>query len=226
LPDTVSELDVRGQHTYTDVVPSITRPASKRAQNRAEIEDRILAATKRSLATGASFTELGIGRLSSEAGVARSTFYLYFADKTQLLLRLARDLGESSFDLLGDWNPADASGHGALTRSMHSVLTFYREHSHVLRAVLEVAPYDRAVREFWDGRLEAFVSRAEGWLLAEQAAGRTPKRLNAAVASRVFILGGMQTIAHQVISGDARDDEAVAEELSALQWYGSFRRPM
>lgn len=206
-------------------MPSITRPASKRAQNRADIEVRILAATERLLAGGASFTELGIGRISTEASVARSTFYLYFADKTELLLRLARDLGESSFDLLEDWSPDDASGHEALTRSMRSVLAFYREHSHVLRAVLEVAPYDRGVQEFWDGRLEAFVARAESWLVAEQSAGRTPKRLNAAVASRVFILGGMQTIAHQVITGIADDDEAVAEELSALQWFGSFRRP-
>jgi AcrR family transcriptional regulator len=206
-------------------VPSITRPATKRAQNRAEIEDRILAATEALLAGGASFTELGIGRISAEAGVARSTFYLYFADKTRLLLRLAQDLGESSFDLLAGWSPAEATAHAALTRSMYSVLVFYREHAHVLRAVLEVAPYDDAVRDFWNERLEAFVVRAEEWIVEEQAAGRTPNGVNAAVASRVFILGGMQTIAHQVISGAADDDEAVAEELSALQWYGSFRRP-
>lgn len=184
-----------------------------------------MAATGRLLAGGASFTELGIGKISTESGVARSTFYLYFADKTQLLLRLARDLGASSFDLLEGWRPDSESGQDDLTQAMHSVLSFYRKHSHVLRAVLEVAPYDMTIRDFWNERLETFVARAESWLVAEQAAGRTPSRVNADVASRVFILGGMQTIAHQVISGDPGDDLAVAEELSALQWYGSFRRP-
>jgi AcrR family transcriptional regulator len=40
------------------------------------------------LDAGESYTELGVQRIASAAGIARSTFYLYFKDKTSPAIRL------------------------------------------------------------------------------------------------------------------------------------------
>ena len=49
---------------------------------------------------GASFTELSVDRLSTEAGISRASFYIYFEDKGHLLRRLAgqvfADLADSA----------------------------------------------------------------------------------------------------------------------------------
>ena len=52
----------------------------------AEVELRILEATERLLRDGASFTHLSLREISQAAGIARSTFYVHFADKSDLLL--------------------------------------------------------------------------------------------------------------------------------------------
>src|SRR5947209_6331519 len=91
-------------------VPSTTRRPSSSRDRRAAIEARILAALEELLRAGASFTELGVERIASAAGISRSTFYLYFTDKTDLLIRLSASLKLGVFDTGQDWRPEDSSG--------------------------------------------------------------------------------------------------------------------
>src|ERR1700727_1149716 len=75
-------------------MPSVTRsPQAKREharqQRREQMERQLLDATERLMRDGASFTELSVARLSTEAGISRASFYIYFEDKGHLLRRLA-----------------------------------------------------------------------------------------------------------------------------------------
>ena len=71
-------------------MPSITRkPQANRQERRDQIERRLLDATERLMNDGASFTELSVDRLATEAGISRASFYIYFEDKGYLLRRLA-----------------------------------------------------------------------------------------------------------------------------------------
>jgi AcrR family transcriptional regulator len=206
-------------------VASITRRPAVDPGRRAAVEADVLAATERLLAGGATFTELGVQRIAAEAGVARSTFYLYFRDKTELLLRLAATMGDVSFGMVSAWTPEGPDALDRLTATLLGVIRFYRDRRHVFAAVLEVAGYDRTISEFWAGQLQVFIDNGERLLRAEQAAGRTPADLNAATASRVTVWGGIQVIADHVANRPADEDPAVAAEVAANEWYGAFRRP-
>jgi len=46
---------------------------------------RLLEVVQQLLDEGESFTEMSVERLVSEAGISRSTFYVYFEDKGDLL---------------------------------------------------------------------------------------------------------------------------------------------
>src|ERR1700744_6699622 len=71
-------------------MPSVTRkPQASRQERRDQIERRLLGAPERLMRGGASFTELSVDRLSTEAGMSRANFYIYFEDKGDLLRRLA-----------------------------------------------------------------------------------------------------------------------------------------
>jgi len=63
-------------------VASTTRRSSVAADRRAAAESRTLDVVEELLGTGARFTELSVERIASEARLSRSTFYLYFRDKT------------------------------------------------------------------------------------------------------------------------------------------------
>jgi AcrR family transcriptional regulator len=204
-------------------VPSTTRRPSAGNDRRAAVEARILEATERLLAGGAGFTELGVQRIAREAGVARSTFYLHFSDKTALLLRLTGPLAGGAFEVVENAPPT--SGRDAMLAAFLEVIAYYRARRHLLAAVLEVIAYDPAARAFWDEQLNRFVEMGERWLRAEQEAGRTSPTLDPATASRIFVWGGFQALAAQVLTGPEEQDAVVVREIVLLQWYGGFRRP-
>src|ERR1700722_5524866 len=74
-------------------MPSVPRkPQATRQQRRDQMEQRLLDATERLMSDGTSFTELSVDRLSTEAGISRASFYIYFEDKGHLLRRLTSEV--------------------------------------------------------------------------------------------------------------------------------------
>ncbi|MEK8108482.1 TetR/AcrR family transcriptional regulator [Micromonospora sp. M12] len=155
-------------------------------------------------------------RIAAEAGVARSTFYTHFRDKSELLMRLAGTMRETSFDRIRDWDP---SGPGdqlkALTEVFTDVIRIYRTYAPVLAAVSEVAAYDEVVRDYWAAGLEQFVARTVQALDVEQQAGRTPADLDVTTASRLIVHGGDRFLADHVSTTEAAPDTDAA---AARSW--------
>jgi len=204
-------------------VPSTTRRRAATVGRPTTAEVDILAATQRLLDRGATFTELGVQQICTEAGVARSTFYSHFRDKVELVVRMGTELLSSAFDQVSAWTPAD--GLSGLVAVFREVMTTYRRHGVISRAITEVASYDATVREFSAGQLRRFTTRTLAALVAEQEAGHTPPTVDAALATRLIVVGGEAALADQVATGDPATDEAFAEELAATWWYGVYRRP-
>lgn len=204
-------------------MPSITRRRTANVGRPTSAEADILAATQRLLVNGANFTELGVQQISTEAGVARSTFYSHFRDKIDLVMRLAAEFTTSTFDVTSAWNPSD--GLEGLEDTFLRAMEVYRKNAAVRRALSEVAAYDVTVRDFWSAELSHFTDRTIALLRAEQDAGRTPADLDPVSATRLIIIGGERALVDQVTTADPSSDAAFARELAKTWWYGVYRRP-
>ncbi|NMO51798.1 TetR/AcrR family transcriptional regulator [Actinoplanes sp. TBRC 11911] len=202
---------------------STTRRRSAQVGRPTTAEAGILAATRRLLVNGASFTEMGVQEICAEAGVARSTFYSHFRDKIDLILRLTTDLTGSAFETTTAWEPAD--GLDRLAETFENVLRIYRDQAPLRRAITEVATYDVSVREVWANELKQFTDRTIEMIRTEQKAGRAPATIDAVAVTRVVVVGGEQAIVDQATAGDPADDAVFARELAETWWYGVFRRP-
>jgi AcrR family transcriptional regulator len=203
-------------------MPSVTRNRPD-PQRRAALDERVLAAVEKLLATGQGYTSISVQRIIDEAGVARSTFYAHFEDKTDVLARLAGNLRQSLLEIVGYWQPDD--GVDGLAAMFLASLTFHREHFAVLAAITETAAYDDGIRDFFSADLGAFEERVAQLLSAEQAAGRVGSGLAVGAMSRLIVWGGESAIAHHIRVDDGSGDQAFAGELAAAWWYGAFRRP-
>jgi AcrR family transcriptional regulator len=200
-------------------------PADQAAADRAvAIESAVLDATERLLAQGCSFSSLSTQRIADEAGVARSTLYLYFKEKNALLVRLTAGLKDGSYDLMSGWSPNEQDALDRLADTLLGVIRYYRHRGHVLRAVLELAGHDSGVGRLWDDELGPFQRLSQGWIEGAQAAGQTAADIDAATASQVIVHGGIRVITQQALSGEPDRDAKVARELAANQWFGAFRR--
>ncbi|MGE4425415.1 MAG: TetR/AcrR family transcriptional regulator [Solirubrobacteraceae bacterium] len=133
-------------------MPSVTRKRQgSRAERRDEMRSRLLAVVERLLDEGESFTEISVERLVSEAGISRSTFYVYFEDKGDLLSAWFGDITAEIATAAGAWwqlgpDVTRDAVHAALDR----VVRAYRPHTTLMAAMYDTASYDAGVRELTD----------------------------------------------------------------------------
>ncbi|QIQ01032.1 TetR/AcrR family transcriptional regulator [Streptomyces liangshanensis] len=198
------------------------RAADDRA---AVIEAGALAAVERLLAAGTPYSGLSMQRIADEAGVARSTLYLYFREKNALLIRLSSGLKDGSYQLMSSWSPDGPDALDRLSDTIRDVIAYYRRRRHLLRATLESADRDPEMGRIWADELDPFQELCRHWIRTAQAQGRTAADVDPVTASQVIVIGGFRVIAQQAVAGDPDRDATVAHELAANQWYGAFRRP-
>jgi AcrR family transcriptional regulator len=181
----------------------------------AEVELRILEATERLLRDGASFTHLSLREISQAAGIARSTFYVHFADKSDLLLRLAARAGNDLRDAAdGWWRQQRSGGDASLSEMMLQVIQTYRGHATVLAAVDEVAGYDPSVAALWRSRYDRYAQRLCRQLQDDQRAGWVPVDVDVPAAAFIVVWSIERAVSEHVRACDPAEDGALAEALT------------
>ncbi|MBI3215727.1 MAG: TetR/AcrR family transcriptional regulator [Mycobacterium sp.] len=169
-------------------MPSVTRkPQANRQERREEIERKLLAATDRLMHAGASFTELSVDRLATEAGISRASFYIYFEDKGHLLRRLVGqvfdDLARGAqrwWDVAGRHNPADVHA------GMSEIIAGYRRHQPLLIALGEMAAYDPQVSASYREVLAGITRRLQHVIEEGQADGSIRATVPAATTANAL----------------------------------------
>ena len=149
---------------------SLTRRGAATPKREA-IEASVLQATEALLEEGSSFTELSVERIATRAGISRTSFYFYFRDKRELLMRLTEEVSDVLYRQADGWWSGEGDGAAELDRALREILGTYREHAALLRAVVETAAYDEPVGNFWRALMGRFIEATRARLEREQVTG-------------------------------------------------------
>jgi len=150
---------------------SLSRRTGAQSSKRAAVEANVLRATEALLDEGAAYSELGIERIATRAGISRTAFYFYFRDKRELLMRLTAGVAEELFAEAERWWAGDGDGRAELQAAIAKIVDIYRRHPALLRAIVEAAAYDEEVATFWRTLVGRFVDSTRERIEREQAAG-------------------------------------------------------
>jgi AcrR family transcriptional regulator len=145
---------------------------------RRAIEAGVLQATEALLGEGASYAGLSIERIATRAGISRTAFYFYFADKRELLMRLAADVAEQLYREAATWWSGSGDGPEQLGEALGKIAALYRAHGPLVCAIVEVSASDPLVGAFWRDLVGQFVSASAQRIAAEQDAGRCAAELD------------------------------------------------
>ena len=139
---------------------STTRKSkAARADRKSEIEERMRAAITALVSDGERFTELSVERLVAEAGMARSTFYVYFEDKGALLRAIGQSTLHTFYEGARPWfEQREAVTYEDVKAGMTGILEAFHENEVVMAAVAETAVYDPAVGEMYTASVEDFIT--------------------------------------------------------------------
>jgi AcrR family transcriptional regulator len=163
---------------------------------------------------GATYADLSVEAIITAGGISRSTFYVYFADKGDLLVAMAQDVigdlvatGSSWWDL-----PVDA-GRVDLHRALRVPIDTYRRHRTILGTVAETAAYDPRVREQQQSLIEQVVAALTRYIVDAQRAGAADPELDAGRTAR-WLIWMIERGLYQTVG--AADGDEVERQLDAL----------
>lgn len=201
---------------------SITR--RQRAQptesRRPAIEAKLLEATERLLSDGTPYTELSIQQLCSEAGIARSTFYVYFRDKGDLVVRLADEMVAQLAGAASAWWQPGADRADVLAATT-ALIRLYQRHGALLAALIETAAYDPELRAMQEQMVERYAKPLEE-LIEHEHDEESVRDLHPreTVSSLAWMVQG--ACYHLGREAGPEEIERLAEALTAIVWHALF----
>jgi len=154
-----------------DDEPRTTSPVAHRegpaTAKRAQVQADVLRATEELLASGSSYADLNVEKIAKAAGISRTAFYFYFADKRDLLMRLAGDVTELLYAQADIWFSGEGDPEQEIREALTRIAALYREHGVLIRAIVEVSTYEEDIATFWRGLLQRFVDATARRIEAE-----------------------------------------------------------
>ncbi|BBZ43195.1 TetR/AcrR family transcriptional regulator [Mycobacterium parmense] len=201
-------------------MPSVTRkPQAGREQRREQMERRLLEATERLMRDGASFTELSVDRLSTEAGISRASFYIYFEDKGHLLRRLAGEVfGDLAAGAQRWWGVAGRRNPDDVRAAMTAIIASYRRHQAVLVALNEMAAYDPPTVHIYRDLLTGISGQLARVIADGHADGSIRRSLPAATTASALTWMVERACQQNLPAQSADYDGELATTLAEIVW--------
>ena len=201
-------------------MPSITRRTqSSRAKRRDDVRDRLLAVVEELLADGVSYTEVSVERLVSEAQLSRSTFYVYFEDKGDLLRAWLVQIIAQIEAAASDWWQLDGTAtYNDLRAALAKILHAYRPHTALMAAVFDAASYDATVREEVREMMGRNMAGLRTHIRRGQKAGWIDPDLAPAQAA-AWLTWMAERVQHQVVrAADDAELEKLIDAYATIVW--------
>jgi TetR/AcrR family transcriptional regulator, ethionamide resistance regulator len=171
------------------------------------------------------FHEMTVDELMTRTGLSRPSFYEYFRDRHDLIVKLVERLNRMIDDVAERWKTTKGDPRAELRRGFNGLVQLYRDHGHLLRALAAAAPQDREVAEAYE-RLLAAQSEGTARRIRADVRNRRTKPLNIEGTARALIVMNAQYLAESFRS-DRNADTRVATEVLTAIWmrvlYGTAR---
>jgi TetR/AcrR family transcriptional regulator, ethionamide resistance regulator len=149
------------------------RPAAGRRRRRTpeEAEREIIAAAE-GLLRERPFRELTVDELMRRTELSRPSFYVYFQDRHDLVLRVVAHLRRELFAMSQRWLRGTGDRREIARDALEGIVGVFADHGPVLRALADAATDDPRVEQAYASLVQSFVDATARFIEDEVAAGR------------------------------------------------------
>jgi AcrR family transcriptional regulator len=150
-----------------------SRAASGRRRRRTpEAAEREIVEAAEALLREKPFRELTVDDLMRRTGLSRPSFYVYFRDRHDLVLKVVEHIGGELFTMSERWYDGTGDGPAMVREAIDGVVGVFAVHGPVLRALADAASDDQRVEAAYHALLQRFVDATARHIEEEVAAGR------------------------------------------------------
>jgi TetR/AcrR family transcriptional regulator, ethionamide resistance regulator len=147
-------------------------PVRRRRRRTPEVAEREIISAAEALLRERPFRELTVDEVMRRTDLSRPSFYVYFRDRHDLVLKVVEHLGGELFAMSERWYEGSGDGQAQLHEATEGLVRVFAEHGPVLRALADAASDDQRVEAAYLALLQRFVDATARHIEEEVAAGR------------------------------------------------------
>jgi len=144
----------------------------RRRRRTPEAAEREIVEAAEALLREKPFRELTVDDLMRRTGLSRPSFYVYFRDRHDLVLKVVEHIGGELFSMSERWYDGTGDGPAMVREAIDGVVGVFAAHGPVLRALADAATDDQRVEAAYLALLQRFVDATARHIEEEVAAGR------------------------------------------------------
>jgi TetR/AcrR family transcriptional regulator, ethionamide resistance regulator len=170
------------------------------------------------------FRELTVDEVMRRTELSRPSFYVYFRDRHELVLRVVQHLFQEILAPSNAWLGTDEGGPAEMREAMAGAVDVYQQQAHVLRALADAAADDPEVEAAYNGLINTFRDLVTDKIQQQIRSGRIAP-LDAHEVSTALMWCAERYLYLTFAPGQDPDPDGVCETLSVV-WtrtlYGSI----
>ena len=186
----------------------------RRRRRPEEAEQEILEAAERFLRER-PFHELTVDEIMSRTGLSRPSFYQYFRDRNELVIRLVDKVSAEIWPMSNLWFQGVGDPAADLRRGYEGVTAVWAQHGPVLRAISDASTHDPVVDEAYRALMRRFIAATAERIRAETAAGRV-RGLDPDSTAEALIMMSERYLTEKLGRLPQADPGTVSESLSRI----------
>ncbi|OJF10143.1 TetR family transcriptional regulator [Couchioplanes caeruleus] len=161
-----------------------------------------------------------IADITTRAGVTRSGFYFYFANKAACMAALGADVYVASVAAAAHLADDSLPAVRRIERMVYDLTASVRRHHYLYRAMLDARRHSGAIREMWDSYLDSFVAPMAQYIDSERSAGHAPAGPHSRTLA-ALLLGLSDRVLESLGPTETPDDRRRVDALATI-WLRSI----
>jgi TetR/AcrR family transcriptional regulator, ethionamide resistance regulator len=145
--------------------------ATKRRRRSPEEAEREIVEAGEACLRERPFRELTVDEVMARTTLSRPSFYVYFRDRRQLVLRVLERIGNELFLMADRWLEGGGDPRVDARAALEGIAAVYAEHGPVLGAIADAACYDSDVETIYRALVHRFIDATAERMEKEIAAG-------------------------------------------------------
>lgn len=163
------------------------------------------------------FRDLTVEEVMAPTGMAKSSFWVYFRDRHDLVAQVVARLGLALGDMTDRWLLGNGEAEADARAAIEGVVGVFVEHGPVLRAIADAGASDERLDGLYRGLVARFVDATAAHIRREQRAGRI-RQCDARETARALILMNERYLSEVFGRGPAPSRARAAEVLFWIWW--------
>jgi TetR/AcrR family transcriptional regulator, ethionamide resistance regulator len=162
------------------------RGRARRRRRTPEVAEAEIIAAAQAFLRERPFRELTVDEVMRRTELSRPSFYVYFRDRHDLVLRVVGRLESELFTMSDRWFRGSGEGRETAREALDGIVEVFAEHGPVMRALADAATDDPRVEEAYGALVQRFVDATARHIDGEMSAGHVLP-LNAGETARALV---------------------------------------